>query len=62
MPMAVAVLPVAMAAMISDIEAPFRECRYAARESMVIPCGIESPFSFPLAEKKRAIHGQKKRR
>ncbi len=25
-----------------------------------IPCGMESPFSFPLAEKKTAIHGQKK--
>ena len=37
-------------------------CRYAARESMVIPCGMESPFSFPLVEKKTAIHGQKKRR
>ena len=41
-PMAVVVLPVAMAAMRSDIEAPFRGCRYGARESMVIPCGIES--------------------
>ena len=27
-------------------------CRYAARESMVIPCGMESPFSFPLVEKR----------
>ena len=35
---------------------------FAAQESMVIPCGMESPFSFPLAEKKTAIHGQKKRR
>ena len=38
----VAMLPVAMAAMRSDIEAPFRGCRFAAWESMVIPCGIES--------------------
>ena len=37
-------------------------CRFAALEGMVIPCKIESPFSFPLAEKKTAIHGQKKRR
>ena len=36
-------------------------CGFAAQESMVIPCGMESPFSFPLAEKKTAIHGQKKR-
>ena len=27
-------------------------CGFAAQESMVIPCGMESPFSFPLAEKK----------
>ena len=27
-------------------------CRNAARESMAIPCKIESPFSFRLAEKK----------
>jgi len=37
-------------------------CRFAAREGMVIPCKIESPFSFPLAEKKTAIHGQKEKR
>ena len=34
-------------------------CGFAAQESMMIPCGMESPFSFPLAEKKTAIHGQK---
>ena len=39
-----------------------KERGVAARGSMVIPCRIESPFSFPLAEKKTAIHGQKKRR
>ena len=34
-------------------------CGFALTESMVTPCGMESLF-FPLAEKKTAIHGQKK--
>ena len=46
MPMAVAMLPVAMAAMRSDIEAPFRGCRFAAWESMVIPAGSNPKMGF----------------
>ena len=38
------------------------KCTRLMRECAAVRHGIESPFSFRPAEKKTAIHGQKKRR
>ena len=54
------------AAMRHEIESPFSfgdtKRTRLVRSCAAMPHRIESPFSFRLAEKKTAIHGQKKRR